>query len=124
MSATSSACPTIRSSRSAGKSRFEERPNAKPYGFFAHVSEEHLTFEVTTGPLLFGGVTGGFGRGPVACPSAAGLAVGVTPGEAGLATLTTGFGGVGGGVRMVAPPITGAGFATPPILFSWLLARP
>ena len=39
----------------------------QPYGFGpfdAQAPDAHFRFEVTTGPPLFGGATGGFGRGP------------------------------------------------------------
>lgn len=39
----------------------------RPYGFGpfdVQAPDAHFRFEVTTGPLLFGGVAGGLSRGP------------------------------------------------------------
>ena len=98
--------------------------------FEVQAPEPHFVFEVTTAALLLGAVTGGFGRVlPAVGPGGvAPVAPGVTvPGDPGLTRPATGpgFGAVGGGEEAwVAPPITGAGFATPPILFCWVLAPP
>lgn len=98
--------------------------------FDVQAPEPHFVFEVTTAALLLGAVTGGFGRVlPAVGPDGvAPVAPGVTvPGDPGLARPATGpgFGGVGGGEEAwVAPPIAGAGFATPPSLFCWGLAPP
>ena len=78
------------------------------YGFGpldVHAPEAHFRFEdVTTVPPLLGGV----------------------PSEVGFAMPTTGagFGGLGGETGLIAPPIAGAGLATPPNLFCWALAPP
>ena len=84
---------------------------------------------VTTELLLVGGVGGQFGFGVLAVWGA-GVDAPVVPGvgEVDLVMAVTGpgFGGVGGGAKawVVAPPTTGGGFATPPILFCCGLAPP
>jgi hypothetical protein len=95
-----------------------------------HAPEAHLRLAVFA--PLFGGVTGGgLGRelpAVLVWPGAVVPSVpaaGVPPTEPGfmVATVGPGFGGAGG-VWMVAPPTTGAGFAAPPILFCGFLAPP
>src|SRR5581483_3586534 len=117
MSATSSACRTTRWSRSAGKSRSDG------YGFppfDVHAPPEHFKF-ATPVPLL---CVDGLERGlVVAGPDGVVVTVDVGAGVTGLIAATVGgFGGVG--VWIAAPPITGAGFATPPILFCCDFAPP
>jgi hypothetical protein len=106
----------------------------KPYGrgiFGLQLPEAHFGVDdaVTIELFLVAVVGGGFGFGVLAVWGA-GVDAPVVPGvgEVDLAMAVTGpgFGGAGGGMEawVVAPPTTGGGFATPPILFCCGLAPP